>query len=159
MVIEHPVERKFQKLGLSYEELFEDKNFLFNDWTLKNANHKLGVGEERGVVIETFEKLKERAAAIDPTLGPFLSAERKRALNSLEKIERKMLRAEKRLQSDKLRQIEQVKDILFPNGSLQERTDNFLNFYQKDNAFISKLMMYLDPFDLKFHILTYPSHE
>jgi bacillithiol biosynthesis cysteine-adding enzyme BshC len=159
MVIDHQVERKFQKLGLSYEELFEDKNFLFNDWTLKNANHKLGVGEERNVILETFEKLKEQAAAIDPTLGPFLGAEGKRALNSLEKIERKMLRAEKRLQSDKLRQIEQVKDSLFPNGSLQERTDNFLNFYQKDNAFISKLMMYLDPFDLRFHILTYPSHE
>jgi bacillithiol synthase len=159
MVIEHPVERKFKKLGLSYEDLFEDKNFLFNDWTLKNANHKLGVGEERNIVLETFEKLKERAAAIDPTLAPFLGAEGKRALNSLEKIERKMLRAEKRLQSDKLRQIEQVKDALFPNGSLQERTDNFLNFYQKDNAFISKLMMYLDPFDLRFHILTYPDHE
>jgi bacillithiol synthase len=156
MIIEHPVERKFQKLGLTYEDLFEDKNFLFNDWTLKNANHKLGVGEERNVVLETFEKLKERASAIDPTLGPFLSAEGKRAVNSLEKIERKMLRAEKRLQSDKLRQIEEVKDTLFPSGSLQERTDNFLNFYQKDNAFISKLMMYLDPFDLQFHILTYP---
>jgi bacillithiol biosynthesis cysteine-adding enzyme BshC len=159
MVMDHQVERKFQKLGLSYEELFEEKNFLFNDWTLKNSNHKLGVGEERNVVLETFEKLKERAAAIDPTLGPFLGAEGKRALNSLEKIERKMLRAEKRLQSDKLRQIEQVKESLFPNGSLQERTDNFLNFYQKDNAFISKLMMYLDPFDLRFHILTYPGHE
>lgn len=159
MVIDHPLERKFQKLGLSYEELFEDKNFLFNDWTLKNANHKLGVGEERNLVLETFEKLKERAVAIDPTLGPFIGAEGKRALNSLEKIERKMLRAEKRLQSDKLRQIEQVKDALFPNGSLQERTDNFLNFYQKDHAFISKLMMYLDPFDLRFHILTYSDHE
>ncbi|HEY0770897.1 MAG TPA: bacillithiol biosynthesis BshC, partial [Sphingobacteriaceae bacterium] len=155
LIIDHPIERKFQKLGLSYEELFEDKNFLFNDWTLKNANHKLGVGEERKVVIDTFEKLKERAVAIDPTLGAFLGAEGKRAINSLEKIERKMLRAEKRLQSDKLRQIEQVKDALFPNGSLQERTDNFLNFYQKDNAFISKLLMYLDPFDLRFHILTY----
>ncbi len=159
MIVDHTVERKFSKLGLTYEQLFEDKNFLFNDWTLKHANHKLGVGEERNAVIETFEKLKQRASAIDPTLGPFLSAEGKRALNSLEKIERKMLRAEKRLQSDKLRQIEEVKDSLFPNGSLQERTDNFLNFYQKDNAFISKLMMYLDPFDLRFHILTYPSHE
>jgi bacillithiol synthase len=159
MVIDHDISRKFQKLELDHEDLFEDKNFLFNDWTLKHANHKLGVGEERNVVLEIFGKLKDRAAAIDPTLGPFLGAEGKRALNSLENIERKMLRAEKRLQSDKLRQIEQVKDSLFPNGSLQERTDNFLNFYQKDNAFISKLLTYLDPFDLKFHILTYPSHE
>jgi bacillithiol synthase len=159
MIVDHTVERKFKKLDLTYEQLFEDKNFLFNDWTLKHANHKLGVGEERGIVIKTFDKLKERATAIDPTLHAFLGAEGKRALNSLEKIERKMLRAEKRLQTDKLRQIEQVKDTLFPNGSLQERTDNFLNFYQKDNAFISKLMTYLDPFDLRFHILTYPGHE
>ncbi|HEY0739983.1 MAG TPA: bacillithiol biosynthesis cysteine-adding enzyme BshC [Chryseosolibacter sp.] len=159
MVIDHPVERKFEKLKFSHEELFEDKNFLFNDWTLKHANHKLGVGDERTVVLETFDKLKARASAIDPTLGPFLGAEGKRALNSLEKIERKMLRAEKRLQADKLRQIEEVKDALFPNGSLQERTDNFLNFYQRDNAFISKLLMYLDPFDLRFHILTYSGHE
>ena len=76
-------------------------------------------------------------------------------MNSLEKIERKLLRAEKRLHADKLRQIEAVKDAIFPNGSLQERTDNFLNFYQRDNKFISKLINHLDPFDYRFNVLTY----
>jgi len=57
---------------------------------------------------------------IDKTLTSFIGAERKRASNSLQKIEQKIIRAEKRLHSDKLRQIESVKDALFPNGSLQE---------------------------------------
>jgi uncharacterized protein YllA (UPF0747 family) len=66
-----------------------------------------------------------------------------------------MLRAEKRFHADKLKQLEAVKDGLFPNGGLQERTDNFLNFYQGDPAFIQKVTEQLDPFDFKFNVLTY----
>ena len=78
-------------------------------------------------------------------------------LNSLERIERKFLRAEKRLHSDKLRQIEAVKDALFPNGSLQERIENFLSFYQRDAQFIQRLIENFDPFDFRFNILSYTS--
>ena len=69
-----------------------------------------------------------------------------------------MLRAEKRQHTDKLRQIGFIKDELFPNGSLQERTDNFLNFYQKDGAFIKKVGEQFDPFDYRFNVLIY-DHE
>lgn len=155
MVMEHPVYRKFEKTGLEVNQLFEDKNFLFNHWVLKNSKHNLTVGHERTTVGEIFSQLQKRAEAIDKTLAPFVGAEGKRALNSLEKIERKLLRAEKRCQSDKLRQIEAVKDTLFPNGNLQERTDNFLNFYQQHPEFISNLIENFDPFDFQFNILIY----
>ena len=78
-------------------------------------------------------------------------------MNSLEKIERKILRAEKRLHGDKLRQIEAVKDALFPGGKLQERTDNFLNFQQSDPEFVFHLLQAFDPFDFQFNILSYTS--
>ena len=77
----------------------------------------------------------------------------------IEKIEKKLLRAEKRNHTDKLRQIEQVKDALFPNEGLQERTDIFLNFYQRDPEFISKLIAVLDPFDFAFNVVSYPSDD
>jgi len=62
------------------------------------------------------------------------------------------MRAEKRLHADKLRQIEVIKDTLFPGGSLQERVDNFLNFYQKDPGFIQALIDHFDPLDFRFTI-------
>ena len=92
---------------------------------------------------------------VDTTLEKLVIAESKKVENSLEKIERKLLKAEKRLHSDKLRQIEAVKDALFPNGSLQERTDNFLNFYQQDPSFIQELLKHFDPFDFQFNLLSY----
>jgi uncharacterized protein YllA (UPF0747 family) len=156
MVVDHTVNRKLEKTGLQFTDLFEEKNYLFNHWVLKNSRHDLTVGNERTTLNSIFENLKERAESIDKSLGPFVGAEGKRILNSLEKIERKLLRAEKRYHTEKLAQIEQVKETLFPNGSLQERTDNFLNFYQQDEQFISKLIHHFDPFDFNFNVLTYP---
>jgi bacillithiol biosynthesis cysteine-adding enzyme BshC len=155
MVVAHTVNRKFEKTGLELKDLFEEKNYLFNHWVLKNSRHDLTVGNERNKLETIFNALKQKAESIDQTLAPFVGAEAKRTLNSLEKIEKKLLRAEKRLHTDKLRQLEEVKSALFPGGNLQERTDNFLNFYQQDNQFISKLIQHFDPFDFNFNLLIY----
>lgn len=155
LIVDHTIQRKIEKTGLDLPMFFEEKNYLFNHWTLKHSRNNLTVGAERDTIAGIYDQLRKRAESIDKTLGPFTSAERTRVLNGLEKIERKLLRAEKRHHSDKLRQIEQVKAALFPNGSLQERTDNFLNFYQRDKQFIAKLITYLDPFDFRFNVLIY----
>lgn len=156
LVLSGPVARKFAKTDLRMEELFEEKNYLFNDWVQKNTHHDLSLSKELQATNILYEQIKHRAVEIDPTLGPMLSAEAKRTLRSFEKIESKMLRAEKRLHADKLRQIDEVKDALFPNGGLQERSDNFLNFYQQDPNFIQDISKYFDPFDFQFNILSYP---
>jgi bacillithiol biosynthesis cysteine-adding enzyme BshC len=153
LVSDHTVIRKFEKTGLTLADFFEDKNYIFNHWVLKNSSRNLTVGQERTQILQLFELLKQRADSIDKTLNAFVSAHGKRTINGLEKIEQKLLRAEKRLHGDKLRQIESIKDAWFPNGSLQERTDNFLNFYQQDPTFIQKLIDTFDPFDYRFNIL------
>lgn len=155
LVIESNIIKKFDKTGLDIEDFFQDKNYLFNHWVLKNTKHNLTTGEEISKSDAIFADLRQRAGAVDKTLEQFISAERQRAINSLEKIEKKMLRAEKRVQKEKLGQIEFVKDVLFPNGNLQERTDNFLNFYQGDKDFINKLIVRFDPFDFQMHVLIY----
>jgi bacillithiol biosynthesis cysteine-adding enzyme BshC len=153
LVMDHTVVRKFEKTNLELKDLFEEKDILFNHWVRENSKNNLSVSKERDAITDNFKLLKDRSAAIDVTLSAFVDAEQKRAINSIDKIERKLLRAEKRLHTDRLRQIEDLKNILFPNGSLQERTDNFLNFYQQDSAFIQKLLDSFDPFDFQFNTL------
>jgi bacillithiol biosynthesis cysteine-adding enzyme BshC len=155
MILDHEIARKFSKTNLDHKDLFEEKNHIFNHWILKHTSRDLTVGAERSAVSKIFDELKEKAFVTDKTLAPFVSAEGKRMQNSFEKIERKLIRAEKRLQSDKLRQIEHVKDALFPGTGLQERTDNFLNFYLQDPHFIKKLLDTFDPMDFQFNILSY----
>lgn len=154
MVAERNVMEKWKKTGLDLNDLFKEENFLFNHWTLKNTHHDLTVGKELQGSSGMFDALTQRAANIDKTLGPLVSAEATRVRHGLERIEKKMLKAEKRLHADRLRQIKEVKDALFPGGGLQERVDNFLGFYQKDPEFIPKLLERLDPLDFRFNVLT-----
>jgi bacillithiol biosynthesis cysteine-adding enzyme BshC len=155
MVMDAPTNRKLKKTGLALKDFFQEKHALLNAFVLKNAQHKVKLNGEKEAVENYFKTIREQAEAFDKTLGPLVGAETQRAIKSLEKIEDKLLKAEKRFQSDKLRQIETVKDSLFPGGGLQERTDNFLNFFSQDPQFIQKLIDLFDPFDFSFNVLMY----
>jgi bacillithiol biosynthesis cysteine-adding enzyme BshC len=155
LVIEPHIREKMERARLTVQEVFAEKENLFKQWIATHSAHDLSVDKESATIAELFRALQERAERIDKTLGPHVAAMGKKTLSRLEGIGKKMLRAEKRIQKEKLGQIEAVKDALFPNGGLQERTDNLLNFYPHDDQFITKLMTNLDPFDFQFHVLTY----
>jgi bacillithiol biosynthesis cysteine-adding enzyme BshC len=144
---------KWEKTKLDIADLFKEKNYLFNHWVLSNTHHNLTLGAELRHLEQMMHGIKQRGAEIDSTLGPLVAAETTRMKKGMEKVERKMLKAEKRLHREKLGQIESVKDALFPKGGLQERTDNYLSFAQKDPDFVSKMIDVLDPFDLRFNVI------
>ena len=90
---------------------------------------------------------------VDQSLEGFVQAERAKALKSLENIEKRIIRSEEQKQSVSLNQIQNLKDKLFPQGGLQERTDNFLNFYINQPEFLNDIKTLLDPFDFRFNII------
>ena len=155
MVMDAPTQRKLKKTELELKDLFQEQNTLLNYFTIKVAQHKIKLNGEKEGIENYFKTIREQAETLDKTLGPLVGAETQRAMKSLEKIEHKLLKAEKRFQADKLKQVEALKDALFPNGGLQERTDNFLNFFLEDAQFIKKLIEVLDPFDFRFNVLEY----
>lgn len=159
LVVDGPTARKIGRTKLSLDAFFEDKNVLLKRWVTQNSRNNLSLDSSAQTLGELMTEIQKRAEKIDATLGPMTAAHAARMQKMIGTIELKMVRAEKRAQSDSLRQVEAVKDALFPNGGLQERTDNFLNFYQSDPAFIQKLLTHFDPFDFQMHVLTYDDKE
>jgi uncharacterized protein YllA (UPF0747 family) len=155
MVVDAPTDRKMSRTGLPLKAFFESKNELSKRWILQHSSHDLSLTKQAKAVENILDEVKKRTSAIDPTLGPMTAAHAKRAAQMIQTIEQKMIRAEKRKQSDSIRQIEAIKDALFPNGGLQERNDNFLNFYQADPKFLQELLLHFDPFDFQLHVLKY----
>lgn len=156
LVLNKPLLRKFQKTKLTVRDLFLQKEDLLKQWTIANAQHELSTSSEIEVTNALYQKLLERATQLDPTLDPLVKAENQKIKNSLEKIERKMIKSEKKFQQDKLRQIEAIKDGLFPNGSPQERVENFLMFYQLNKNFLQMLLSDFDPFDFQMNVMSTP---
>jgi uncharacterized protein YllA (UPF0747 family) len=64
------------------------------------------------------------------------------------------MRAEKRKNETSLLQIRKIKEKLFPMNSLQERKDNYMEYYcQYGNLFIETLKKHLDPFDPRMIVI------
>ena len=155
LIVEAPIDRKLSKTKLQPSDFFKEKDDLFKQWVVKNAAHDLSLQEISKSLVKILADLEMKSTRIDKSLTAMAAGQASKVKKIIETIEKKMIRAEKRQHSDKLRQIEAVKDALFPNGSLQERTDNFLNFYQQDPSFIQELLKHLDPFDFQFNLLSY----
>ncbi|HET8859994.1 bacillithiol biosynthesis cysteine-adding enzyme BshC [Marivirga sp.] len=153
MIIPNKIGHKIKKLKLRELDLFTERELLKKQITKKITAQKLNLNEERQQLKLLLSEIKQYAGDIDTTLSQMTEAETEKISNSIDKIEKKMMAAEKRKHSDKMRQIDEIKDFLFPGNGLQERKANFLPFYKSDDKFIKKLMKAFDPFNLQFYIM------
>ena len=135
------------------KDVFLSSEKAFEKWVKSNTSNELSYSEEIGELKNLESKLKEKSQKIDPTLHQHIEALYASFTKRIEKAEKKLLRAEKRTHGDRRSQIETVKEMLFPGGSLQERKDNFLNFYLKDPEFIKVLLQTFDAFDYRMYML------
>jgi bacillithiol biosynthesis cysteine-adding enzyme BshC len=121
--------RWLQKLGLCIRELFGNAEELVNRYVMQHTNAALVLKNEYDAIEQLFDALEEKARSIDVTLAATVAAERNRAMKSIGKLEHKFLRAEKKKFAWQTDEIRQLRNRLFPAGSLQERKENFMPWY------------------------------
>ena len=153
LFLDHVANRKLSKTGIEIAELFDPVNELVEKHVRESSQNELELFPERDSVSKIYEDILKKAATVDVTLEPLVNAESQRVLNSIEKIEKKIIKAEKQHHDQKIRQLEDLKEKLFPGGEPQERSQNFLNFQIQDAEFVNKIKSTLSPFDLKYHVV------
>ncbi|SFD07981.1 bacillithiol biosynthesis cysteine-adding enzyme BshC [Spirosoma endophyticum] len=144
--------KRICKLGLTPEDLFEDTIKLKREYVEHHTRHTLKFDNENKTVNKALDAILHKAQMVDPTLEKAVLAETKRFANAVARLEKKMRRAEERNQETGVRQLLAVKESLFPNGSLQERSENFLSFYLNDKTFLQKMLSAFDPFDYRMQL-------
>ena len=101
-----------------------------------------------------YQKIKIISSAIDVSLTKHTDALHKNATNKLIALQKKMLRAEKKKFDVQIRQIQKLKNQLFPTNNLQERVENFLPYYAKwGGAIVDELYTSSLALEQKFSIL------
>jgi uncharacterized protein YllA (UPF0747 family) len=119
----------------------------------KISGKDLSLDKEEKELCAILDKISVMAKEADPTLEGFVEAERKNILKSLSNIEKKIRKAEEQKNESSFAQLNNFLEKMFPDNLLQERRDNFLNFYLNDSEFIVKLTDCIAPFDYRFNII------
>ena len=107
---------------------------LVRDYVSTNSTDAWQTDEETKAIESIFVSLKQKATSLDPTLRSAAEAALAKMKHQLITLEKKMLRAEKKKMQTQLLKIERLKKGLFPRNSLQERVENFTEYYLKYGA-------------------------
>ncbi len=155
LLISDKQEKKAQKLNITKEELFLKQLDLVHKKVEEVSELKIDFSEQRVFLENQFTDLMKIAEQTDKSFLGAVKAQRKKQLNGLDTLEKRLLKAEKRKHQELTERIKTLQDELFPNQSLEERYRNFSEYYlEYGEALIPKLIDNLDPLQGEFSILT-----
>jgi uncharacterized protein YllA (UPF0747 family) len=130
LLVEEKTKRKINKLPFEINDYFKNEDDLINLYI--NEVSEISFEDEIKSIEEIFALTKEKVVVVDFSLERTVIAELKRAQNSINKIKKKVTKAEKNNNSIAVNQIKNIKKSFFPNGSFQERRKNILEFYEPE---------------------------
>jgi bacillithiol biosynthesis cysteine-adding enzyme BshC len=120
-----------QKLELDNIAVFRSDNDIIKKLVEKNTSHRLSLEDEKQKIHELYAQIKSSVKEVDETLTKHVQALLVKQIKTLDKLEEKLLRAEKRNFESQQKQVKKIRSTLFPDNSLQERVDNFIPFYAR----------------------------
>ncbi len=120
---------KWQKLGFTDADLFKEELSLINTLVKRESDHQLSLARELQEAHAYYAHLRSVTDAVDKTLSEHLLSLEKKAIKRLTELEKKLLRAERLKYEVQQKQISKIKQDLFANKSLQERSDNLSLYY------------------------------
>jgi len=113
-----------EQLHLDLRQVFEKEEQLIRSRVMQQSGGRITLEEEKREIEKTMERVKILALQTDPTLERSVEGEMQKMLKALDKLEGKILRAEKQKHETLIRQIHALKESLLPGGKLHERLDN-----------------------------------
>jgi bacillithiol biosynthesis cysteine-adding enzyme BshC len=148
--------RKMEKLGISVEAMFKKRRALIDSRIRALSNIPIDLSAQRKHLQHQFNSLKKLADQTDKSFTGAVNAQEKKQLNGLDKLEKRLLKAQKRKMAELVNRIELLHQELFPNDSLEERSRNFSSVYlQLGDATIPMLYEALQPLDTNFSVIVY----
>ncbi|HEX7413765.1 MAG TPA: bacillithiol biosynthesis cysteine-adding enzyme BshC [Bacteroidia bacterium] len=128
------LQQKMQKLNLSVEDFFTEKDKLIKNYAL--AQQPFSLDKEKKNLRDLYSSIHTEISKVDKTLEAASEAELQKALKGVEALEQKGIRSIKQKNEQAINQIENIYARLFPNGIPQERVENFLRYCLTNPDFV-----------------------
>jgi bacillithiol synthase len=145
---------KAEKLDLFWKDLFLNQQALYDKKTKELSKFIIDFSEQKAHLKKQFENLYAIALQTEKSFTGAVKAQEVKQIKGLENLEKRLLKAEKRVHDEQLERVVSLQNELFPNQSLQERKINFSEFYlEYGNTLTEKLFHDLKPLEQNFTII------
>lgn len=141
--------------GVTAKQLFERPEDVLKEQLIANGHTEWQLGGERAELARLMQQLHERATKVDKTLDGAAKAALHKMQQQIDRLEHKMLKAEKLKHSVLLERLNRLRKELFPGGGLQERRDSFVEYYLDwGSELLDAIYAGIEPMQQQLMILT-----
>jgi uncharacterized protein YllA (UPF0747 family) len=152
LYIPSSIAKKMNKFNLDWKDWFLNEIDLKKKFLLKNENDILNFEKEDELLAQIFIKYEQKTQILDKGSLNSTKAELHKINQSFANLKKKLQKMAEQKDEVSLKQMMNIKEKLFPNNVLQERNDNFLNFFLNNSNFLIDLQQNFNPFAYNLHI-------
>ena len=146
---------KQENLNISNSDLFLKRSNFINKRVRQISNIDIDFSEQIIHLEKQFSDLRQLAEETDKSFLGAVEAQEKKQIKGLKRLEKRLLKAQKRKLADQIERATELQEQLFPKNSLQERNTNFSELYLEFGAsLIPELVKSLEPLKGEFTIVT-----
>lgn len=146
-------DQKRSSLNLQWQDLFLKQDALLREQARTLSTFALDLEPQKAALEKQFEDLLALAQKTHPAFLGAVKAQQHKQIKGLEKLEARLVRAQRYQYRDVLERVGALQDALFPAGSLQERKENFAAYWLESPQLLPQLVEKLKPLDGCFQIL------
>ncbi|MCH2228827.1 MAG: bacillithiol biosynthesis cysteine-adding enzyme BshC [Crocinitomicaceae bacterium] len=155
MWIEENISKKIAKIDLQLEDLFKKTDLIKREFIEQNESEDLNFESMEAMSIELGKQIEDAILLVEPNMSGYAKAEIAKLEKQLTGVKSKLIKLSKSKHERSMKIIEQVREKLFPNDGLQERTTNIISFSPEGNISerIDTLYRAIDPEEKDFIVL------
>ncbi len=155
MIIDANTHKKIENTLTKLSDVFESTDTLKRNYVEANAGEELNFDAMDNALNQLGEIVVEQINHVDRGMDKFAAAEVVHLEKQIESIKDKLVKRSKGKHDAAMKQIEQIKERLFPSGNLQERTINFFSFCPDGmySELLKEMFNAIDPNEKDFIVL------
>ncbi len=120
--------KKCNKLNLPIADLFLTTATFINKRVRQISDIDIDFSSQRALLKDNFKAFHDLASQTDKSFLGAVEAQEKKQLKGLDKLENRLLKAQRKKLQDEVVRATDIRNDLFPNNRLQERTAHFSAF-------------------------------
>lgn len=145
------IDRKRQKLDLTYEELFKPEHEITTAFVKRQRNFEAEMAPIREAFRKLHQQLENIATSENPDFKRTVFGQQTMLMKRLDHLEKRLIRSAKKKDTDRSRMLHEIKVVLQPGGGLQERKDNIVPFLAEyGKSLFDAILQAIDPLNFEF---------
>jgi bacillithiol biosynthesis cysteine-adding enzyme BshC len=133
LLLDVAISKKISKLNLRPKDFFKNVEQIKKEYIEQNSGEELNLEQLDSVSKKLGEIMGASITKVNPSMESYAAAEITRLNKQIDGIKAKLVKMAKTNNEQAMKSIDHIKDRLFPEGKLQERSVNFFSFCPDGN--------------------------